>query len=55
MFQFINIKEQFLKERAKAQRLSVELEKAKSDLDYIAMMTDVELDTEGDDEDEQEV
>lgn len=49
MFKFKTISEQLIEERKKNQVLSVKLEKILSDMDYIAMMCDVELE-EGNDE-----
>ena len=46
MFKLISTKEQFIKERNRNARLQSELEQAAANIDYIAMMTDIELDTE---------
>ena len=51
MFGFIPISEQAVKERAKAEALTVENDKNAANIDYIAMMCDVDLgddDTDGD-------
>ncbi len=46
MFQYLSLKEQLLKERAKNEALKAQAVKNAADIDYIAMMTDVELETE---------
>lgn len=50
MFKFKTISEQLIDERKKNQVLSVKLEKVLSDMDYIAMMCDVELEEENDEQ-----
>ncbi len=44
MFGHLNIKEQLRKEQEQNRELQAKLAKALGDMDYIAMMTDVELD-----------
>lgn len=46
MFKYIPLQEQVIIERRKNNELRSKLQKATSDLDYIAMMTDVDLDSE---------
>jgi hypothetical protein len=46
MFKYITVKEQVLTERKKNAQLAAENVKLKSDLDYVAMMCDIDLDTE---------
>lgn len=43
MFGYKSTKEQLLEERRKNAQLQAELEKTSADVEYIAMMTDVEL------------
>lgn len=50
MFKFKTISEQLIEERKKNQVLSVKIEKILSDMDYIAMMCDVELEEENDEQ-----
>lgn len=52
MFAMKTIKEQTLDLRRENVRLKAELEKATADVEYIAMMTDVELDTDNDETEE---
>ena len=52
MFRYKSIKEQLLEERRKAEALKAQNIKQKSDIDYLAMMTDVELETEEEIKDE---
>ena len=47
MFGFIPISEQAVKERAKTAALTVENEKNAANIDYIAMMCDIDLDNDG--------
>lgn len=48
----VSIKEQLIKARRENEKLKAELAKANADTQYIAMMTDIELE---EDTDEQEV
>ncbi len=50
MFKYKTISEQLIEERKKNQILSVKLKKILSDMDYIAMMCDVELEEENDEQ-----
>ena len=43
MFVYNSIQEQLLKERQKTVRLQAALDKTSADVEYLAMMTDVEL------------
>lgn len=43
---YVSIEQQLLKERHKNAALRAELAKSAADIDYIAMMCDVELETE---------
>lgn len=52
MFGFKSTREQLLEERRKNAQLQAALDKTNSDVEYIAMVTDVELE---DDEEEMEV
>ena len=52
MFKFKTISEQLIEERKKNRILAVKLEKLLSDMDYIAMMCDVELEEENEDAEE---
>lgn len=54
MFRYMPLKEQLTKERKKNAALKAQTDKNASDIDYIAMMTDVELDTDETEEDENE-
>ncbi|MBQ1616217.1 MAG: hypothetical protein II086_03075 [Ruminococcus sp.] len=54
MFHYIPLKEQVMEERRKNAALKTLLDKNTSDIDYIAMMTDVELDTGSDETEEDE-
>ena len=54
MFAMKTIKEQTLDLRRENVRLKAELEKTTADVEYIAMMTDVELDTDTDETEEDE-
>ena len=51
MFRYIPLKEQVMEERRKNAVLQAQADKNTSDIDYIAMMCDVELDTDGEQED----
>lgn len=46
MFSFKGIREQMIEERRKNAQLRAEFEKINADVIYIAMMSDVELETE---------
>ena len=50
MFKYIPLEKQVAIERAENARLKAENIKLKGDLDYIAMMTDVELDDDAESE-----
>lgn len=52
MFGFISAREQLVKERQKNAAMRAQIAKANSDIEYLAMMTDIEMEQE---EDEQEV
>lgn len=52
MFGFISAREQLVKERQKNAVMQAQIAKANSDIEYLAMMTDIEMEQE---EDEQEV
>ena len=52
MFGFISAREQLVKERKKNAAMQAQIAKANSDIEYLAMMTDIEMEQE---EDEQEV
>lgn len=55
MFGFKGIREQMIEERRKNAQLRAEFEKINADVIYIAMMSDVELETEKEIEEETEV
>ncbi len=51
MFTYLGTKEQLLRERRRNEQLRMQMEKTVADLEYLAMMTDVELEeyeTDGD-------
>lgn len=52
MFGFISAREQLVKERQKNSAMQAQIAKANSDIEYLAMMTDIEMEQE---EYEQEV
>lgn len=52
MFGFISAREQLVKERQKNAAMQAQIAKSNSDIEYLAMMTDIEMEQE---EDEQEV
>ena len=52
MFGFISAREQLVKERRKNAAMQAQIAKANSDIEYLAMMADIEMEKE---EDEQEV
>ena len=54
MFGMKTIKEQALDLRRENVKLRIELDKTTADVEYIAMMTDVELDTGSDETEEDE-
>ena len=54
MFRYMPLKEQLMEERKKNAVLKAQTDKNASDIDYIAMMTDVELDTGSDETEEDE-
>ena len=54
MFGMKTIKEQALDLRRENVKLRIELDKTTADVEYIAMMTDVELDTDTDETEEDE-
>ena len=54
MFEMKTLNEQALDLRRENIRLRTELEKTNADVDYIAMMTDIELDTDNDETEEDE-
>lgn len=47
MFQFKSKETQLIEERHKREALGSELRQTKADLEYVAMMGDIELDTGG--------
>lgn len=51
MFRFVGTREQLIRERQKNAALEAQIAKANSDIEYLAMMTDIEMEQE----DEQEV
>lgn len=51
MFKYVPVREQLQLERKKTAQLQSSLEKASADIEYIAMMTDIELDEETEVED----
>lgn len=59
MFKYTSLKEQVLIERQKSVAIKAQAEKNAADIDYIAMMNDIELDSESDetevDDDEQQI
>lgn len=52
MFGFISAREQLVKERQKNAAMQAQIAKVNSDIEYLAMMADIEMEQE---EDEQEV
>lgn len=52
MFKFKDVKTQLLEEKKKNAELQAKLEKTNADIEYIAMMTDVELEEETKNENE---
>ena len=46
MFKYTSLKEQLIEERSKNAALKTQTDKNASDIDYIAMMSDIELDME---------
>ena len=54
MFAMKTVKDQLLDQRRENVRLKAELEKTTADVAYIAMMTDIELDTDNDETEEDE-
>lgn len=52
MFGFISAREQLVKERQKNATMQAQIAKANSDIEYLAMMADIEMEQE---DDEQEV
>ena len=52
MFRYIPLKEQVMEERRKNAALKTLLDKNSSDIDYIAMMCDVELDIDNNETEE---
>ena len=50
MFEFKGTKEQLIAERRRNEQLAAALTKTAADMEYIAMMTDVELDNDEEDE-----
>ncbi len=53
MFKYQSIQKQLIEERKKRESLYAEVIRNHSDMDYIAMMTEVELEAEGGTKDEQ--
>ena len=54
MFGYKSIREQLLEERRKSARLEAALVKTNADVEYIAMMTDVEIEDEDEEMEVQE-
>ena len=54
MFKYTSLKEQLVEERKKSTLLKEQTDKNASDIDYIAMMSDMELDSGETDETEDE-
>ncbi len=54
MFKYTSLKEQLVEERKKSTLLKEQTDKNASDIDYIAMMSDIELETGGTEVDENE-
>ena len=54
MFKYTSLKEQLVEERKKSTLLKEQTDKNASDIDYIAMMSDIELDSGETDETEAE-
>lgn len=52
MFKYIPIEEQMAKKQIEINKVSTEEAKNRADIDYIAMMCDVELDSEDEEGDE---
>lgn len=52
MFRYTSLKEQILLERQKNVVLKAQADKNASDIDYIAMMSDIELDADETEEDQ---
>ena len=52
MFKYKTLKEQIIHERKRNTRMTQELLKKSADIDYIAMMCDIDLDEESEDLDE---
>lgn len=46
MFRHLKLAEQFAREKQTARKMQSNAAKARSDIDYIAMMTDIDLDEE---------
>lgn len=46
MFGFISAREQLVKERQKNADMQAQIAKANSDIEYLAMMTDIEMEQE---------
>lgn len=55
MFHYKSIKEYSLQERRKNEQLQAALNRANADLDYLAMMTDVELEQEENDDGNEQI
>lgn len=53
MFKYTSLKEQLIEERSKNAALKTQTDKNASDIDYIAMMSDIELDNSENDETEE--
>lgn len=47
MFKYRSINDQLIEERNKNTLLNMQLEQAQANIDYIAMMSDIELEEEG--------
>lgn len=55
MFHYKSVKEYSLQERRRNEQLQAAFDKAKADLEYLAMMTDVELEQEEPDNGDEQV
>ncbi len=54
MFKYTSLKEQLIEERSKNAALKTQTDKNASDIDYIAMMSDIELDMDETEDEEYE-
>lgn len=54
MFRFISAREQFVKERQKNAAMQAQIAKSNSDIEYLAMMADIEMEQEADEKEVQD-